>query len=315
MTNYKGFINFLGAALLLFSCSKAEVADIQAEKTESDKVKTVSFVVPNFKDVEDISTKTQLGPDGTSFSWSANDTVGIYPNSGGQVYFAMEDGEGASSAQFDGGGWEFKQSAVYYSYYPFIGKMYLRRDHIPVSYLGQKQIGTTSTKHIGSFDFMCTDPTSSSSGDLSFAYHHLGAMIYVRATLPAGTYTKLAITAPTEAFTTKGYFSLLASSPSIIATDHGNQMIIDLEGITLSEEAQFTVYLMCAPVNLNGVEITVSALNSQKKEYQCKKTPSRAYEAGNRYGLNCSSFTEVPQSLGLIIDDWGDGGNIGGDAD
>ena len=308
------FMCFLGVAVILFSCSKSESVNTIEKKAESDIVKTVLFVAPNFKDVNDVLTKTQLNTDGV-FSWSENDTVGIYPNTGSQVFFVI-DGSGAStSAQFDGGGWEFKQSSTYYSYYPFIGNFYLRREHIPVSYLGQKQIGTTSTSHIGPFSFMYTDATSAASGNLSFNYHHLGAMIYVKATLPAGTYTKMAITAPSNAFITKGYFNLLASSPSIIATDYGNQMIIDLEDINLTEQAQFTVYMMCAPVNLNGVEVTVSVLNSQKKEYQCKKTPSKEYVAGMKYGLNCTSFTEVPQSMGLIVGDWDDGGTIGGDAE
>ena len=322
MRHNRIIITFLGIFCLVLSCSKNDsVSDIpdnpveQPDQNKPDAVKTVSFNVPAFKDTDEVFTKTQIGEDGTSFSWSANDTVGIYPSSGSQVYFTMDEGEGASSAQFDGGGWEFKQSAVYYSYYPFIGDIYLRRDYIPVSYSGQKQTGITGTSHIGPFDFMCTDATTASSGSLSFNYHHLGALLYVNATLPAGTYTKLAITAPSNAFVSKGYYNLVSSNPSIISTENSNQFVIDLENITLTEQTQFMVYMMIAPTNLNGVEITVSVLNDQKKEYQCKKTPSRVYEAGNRYGLTCSSFEEVPQSMGLIVGDWDDGGNISGDAE
>ncbi|MBO7562644.1 MAG: fimbrillin family protein [Bacteroidales bacterium] len=315
MLKYNNLFIILGVVLLLFSCSKMTQGENLEEKSDSDIVKTVSFVVPSFVDGDIGLTKTQLGSDGVSFYWSPNDTVGIYPSSGSQVYFVVEGGEPAKYATFDGGGWSFKLNAEYYSYYPFIGNMYLNREHIPVSYVGQKQIGTTSTSHIGPFDFMYTAATSSSSGSLQFEYSHLSALINVKATLPAGTYTKLAITAPSDAFTTTGYFSLLSSSPAIVATEHSNQIVIDLESITLSAQTMFNVYLLCAPVDLQGVEITVSALNSQRKEYQCKKTPSKAYLAGKRYGLSCDSFTEVPQSMGLIIDDWGDGGDIGGDAD
>ena len=143
----------------------------------------------------------------------------------------------------------------------------------------------------------------------------MSALLIVKATLPAGTYTKLAITAPSSAFTTKGYYSLISSTPSIIATEHSNQIVIDLEGITLTESTMVKVYIMLAPVELQGVEVTVSVLNDQKTEYQQKKTPSLNYEAGNQYGFNCAALTAVPQSMGLIIDDWGDRGEIGGTAD
>lgn len=285
--------------LFMASCIKSGNDSALEKYSSLDNVKEVSFTVPLFND-GDALTKTQIGHDGSSFLWSVNDTVGIYPNTGSQIYFAMTAGAGASSAQFDGGGWDLKASAVYYSYYPFIGNIYLDRTHIPVSFAGQKQRGINTTSHIGPFDFMCTDPTSSESGMLSFNYHHLCAMIAVKATLPAGNYTKLAITAPTEAFTSTGYYSLLASTPAIEATTQTNQLLIDLENISFAEQTEFTVYLMTAPVNLNGVEITISVLNDNNTEFQCKKTPSREYKAGSRYGLTCSSFTEVPSSSGLI---------------
>lgn len=297
-------------ALMFAGCSKTKETT-----TTPSEIKTISFNIPKFTVVEDVSTKTYIGEDGTSFLWSANDTIGIYPNTGSQVYFAMDGGGAASTVQFDGGGWDLKPSAVYYSYYPFIGNMYLDRTHIPVSYLGQKQTGTTGVDHIGLCDFMYTDPASSPTGNLVFNFHHLSTLLYVNATLPAGTYTKLAITAPSEAFTSKGYYSLVASNPAIVSTKNSNQFLLDLDGITLTEQSTFRVYMMIAPVNLNGVEITVSVLNSERKEYQCKKTPSRVYEAGKRYGLTCSYFTEVPQSMGLIVGDWDDGGTIGGDAE
>ncbi|MBP5518790.1 MAG: fimbrillin family protein [Bacteroidales bacterium] len=314
MNRYTSLISLFCIPLFLISCSKSNPVCNQEDPIEADVVKSVSFIVPNFKIIDGIETKTQIGPN-SSFQWSENDTVGIYPNSGSQVYFAMTEGAGASSAEFDGGGWDFKPSAVYYSYYPFIGDIYLKRDHIPVSYLGQKQIGTSSTSHIGPFDFMYTGATSSASGKLNFSYHHLSTLLTIKATLPAGTYTKLAVTAPSEVFTTTGYFSLLSSSPAVVSTGHSNQIVVDLEGITLTEQSMFMVYLLLAPVDVHGVELTISVLNSQKKEYQQKKTTSYVYEAGNQYTFNCAAFTEVPQSMGLIVGDWDDGGTIGGDAE
>lgn len=278
-------------------------------------VNRVRFSVEDYVPVgDDAATKTSL-VNGTEFVWSVGDTVGIYPGKGSQVYFAMETGAGAKEAEFDGGGWDFKAGIVYYCYYPFIGDIYLDKTRIPVSYLGQKQVGTASQAQFGSYDFMYAPKVEAENGTLNFSYKHLNCIIRPRLTLPAGTYTKLAVTAPTKVFATKGYFNLEAENPAIVGTEFTDQIIIDLVDCKLTAETTFQAFIMSNPVNLAGTEIIISVLNDRKVEYQCKKTPSAAYDAGRIGGLTCSSFTEVPQSMGVIIDSWGDGGSYGGDAE
>ena len=115
---------------------------------EEPSVERVTFSVCDFTVVDDGET----GPTRTGFIehsdgrleyfWSARDTVGIFPSSGSQVFFVIEGAGGTSNADFDGGGWAFKVSSKYFSYYPFIGDIYLDRSDIPVSYVGQKQRGS-----------------------------------------------------------------------------------------------------------------------------------------------------------------------------
>lgn len=285
------------------SCNKADMP-----------VRSVVFKIDPYQQNYDDGplTRTSIINNGT-FIWAEGDTVGIYPNSGSQVFFAMESEAGASSAKFDGGGWAFKPSAVYYSYYPFIGDIYLDRTHIPVRFVGQKQTSISDVEHIGPFDYMYTLPSSASNGEVSFTYKHLCCIIRPLVTLPAGTWTKLAITAPSKVFATKGYFDLTAVSPEIVPTATSEQIQIDLEGITLTEQTSFMIYVLSAPVDLKGKEIIVSVRNSLGQEFQCKKTPSYVYTAGFIGGLTCNSWVEAPMSL--IIDDWGDGGSISGTAE
>ncbi len=300
----------LTALLGLAACNDG----VQIGGAESS-IDRVSFVVEDFREFDDGPlTKTSI-LNGSEFVWAEGDTVGIYPTKGAQVYFAVEGGAGAKSAAFDGGGWEFKTSAVYYSYYPFIGNIYLDRHKIPVSYAGQKQTGTTGISHIGPYDYSYTPATSSSGGSLSFGYKHLGCIIRPTLMLPAGGYTKLAITAPSKVFVKSGWFDLQSSSPAIVASEYTDQLVIDLQDISSDGSTAFKVYMMSAPVSLKGTEITVSVLNDKKQELQCKKTPSADYEHSGIYGLGCSSWTEVEQSMGLILDAWEDGGFIGGDAE
>lgn len=290
----------------------------QSELLQHSEVRCVSFVVPDYTVFDDeIGNPTKTVVDaGGHFTWAQADTVGIYPQTGAQIYFNMTSGASSNEATFNGGGWAFKADSVYYSYYPFIGDIYLDRHNIPVMFNGQKQSGTSSSIDVKGYDYMYTGGVSMNSNrDVLFDYHHLCCIIRPNVTLPAGTYTKLAITAPTPVFAVNGHYDLQSESPSIIADEYTDQLVIELENVTLVSESTFMVYLLSAPVNLQGVEITVSVLDSEKKEYQCKKTPSRNYAAGTIGGLTCNSFTEVPQSMGLIVDDWGDGGSIGGNAD
>lgn len=312
MSKHYCFSIVLICITLLAACQKKAVIS----ETDTPEIKSLVFsIAPYLFEDDTPDTRTALGGEnGTTFLWAQGDTVGIYPNTGAQVYFAMASGVGASSADFDGGGWAFKPSSLYYSYYPFIGSIYLNRNHIPVSYLGQKQVGSFTT-HIGPYDFMYTAPSSAQDGNVNFLYLHLNCIIRPRLQgLPAGRYTKLAVTAPSAVFPTKGYYDLMAATPAIIPTEWSNQLVIDLEDFTIQEGGEKLVYLMSAPVEVGGVELTISVLNEQRTEYQCKKTPSGNYPAGMIKGLTCNTFTAVPQSMGLIIDDWGDGGEIGGDA-
>jgi len=290
------------------SCSKTVPSN-------SDDIKSVTFSFDGLSIIdEDPSTKTSIDAS-NNIIWAAGDTVGIYPNKGAQVYFVTNPGEDARIAKFDGGGWNFKAESTYSCYYPFIGNFYLDRTNIPVSFVGQKQGSTSSISHIGKHHYFYTDAIQAVNGTLNFAFHHLCCVIRPNVTLPAGTYTKLAITAPSKVFVKKGHYNLAAGNCAIIADEKSNQIQIELDNITLTNETTFRVYLTSAPVDLKGVEITVSVLNSQKKELQCKKTPSSTYTAGTLAGLTCNSWTEVPQSMGMIISDWGDGGNITGDAE
>ena len=297
---------------LSFGCTRTSI---------EETVRSISFRIEPYMVIEEdgrfVNTRTNFMDDGSgTFLWADRDTVGIYPDTGSQIYFNVVLGDDAGHAEFDGGGWAFKAGSTYYSYYPFIGDIYLKRNQIPVSYLGQKQVGTTEHSHIGPYDFMYAPGETVQGGSLNFSYNHLSCIIRLRVVLPAGTYTKLGVTAPSQAFITKGYYDLTSSQPIIIPTELSNQLKIDLESITTTDSStEFVVYLMSAPVDLMGTQITVSVLNSEKKEFQCKKTPSYAYTAGSICKLGCTSFAEVPQSMGLIIDDWGDGGEIGGDAD
>ena len=283
---------------------------VSCQANDSQDNNRITFSVNDFRDDGDCFSETRSNlVNGTSFIWSECDTVGIYPNTGGQVYFAMTAGAGTNSATFDGGGWNFKSSAIYYSYYPFIGRMYLDRHHIPVSYLGQHQPTATSTDHIGPYDYMCTPATSAENGSLLFSYSHLNSLIRVTASLPAGTFTKMTITSPDEDFATKGYFDLAAVEPTIISTETSNQLSITLGDITSDGSSSVIIYMMSAPVDLTGKQIIVRFYTSSGTIYYQTKNPSYTYNAGTIGGLTCADLVrdgDISDGVGLEEQSLGD---------
>lgn len=266
---------------LMLACSEQKISTL-------DEHLAVTFDAQPI-DSEDGTRSAYVNGD---FQWTANDTVGIYPATGSQIYFSMAAGAGTSRATFDGGGWGFKSNSVYYSYYPFMADFYLNRHKIPVSFEGQVQDGRNNSEHFGLFDYMYTPGAQVNNNSLVFSYKHLVCIIEVMATLPAGTYKQITLTAPTQAFVTKGYFDLQSNNPQIIATESSNDLTVTFkESVTVNDSDPFSTFLISAPVDLNGVEITVTAVDLDGKRYDCKKTPSRAYLASTRYGLTCSNWS------------------------
>ena len=259
-------------------------------------------------------TKTTL--DGSDFQWEVDDTVGIYPDAGSQIFFSMKDGAGTSTATFDGGGWGFKENSVYYSYYPFIADFYLDRSRIPVSYEGERQNGKDNMDHYGDYDYMYTPGVSASSGVLRFSYSHLNCLIKVTVSkLPAGVYRQVTISSKEDLFVKKGHFNLMSQAPSVIPDETSKEISLVLDNVSLAADEQAVFYIISAPVAFAGKDIIVSIVDKDKKQYDCSKSLPVDFVAGKQYGLGCSSWTEVPQSVGIVIKDWEDGGSISGGAE
>lgn len=294
----KRIVSCLVGVLLLSACSHIEQSVPKDIILDGDIVEKVVFDVLPIKDGDDPETKASAVPsaDGKTvgFAWELEDMVGIYPDKGSQIYFKIEDGAGSSSASFDGGGWALKQKASYVSYYPFVADFFLSRDAIPISFSGQKQVGTTPP-FSGAKYVLASAPATSENGVLRFTYNTLNTIVNVNATLPAGTYTKASLTVDEPLFKEEGTFSL--DDMEIVGTKFSNTLEIELENVTLTEEGTIPIYIMSAPVDLSGKDVVVRIQSSEGKTYKCVKNPSKEYLAGTRYGLTCAMQIDQPNNL------------------
>ena len=299
---------FIGIALVvgLLGCSVKE--PVNSDQSDGDTMKIVFEAVPFLDGDGDISTKTYVIPNDAytsyDFRWSVCDTVGIYPDTGNQVYFTMEHGAGASSASFDGGAWTCKEGHVFRSYYPFIGDIYLDATKIPVSFTGQAQVGNANSDHFQQYDYMSTAPVSKTEGNLNFTYNHLITAVLPWAELPAGHYTGLTLSLDEPLFVTKGEYDLTADTPAIVGTEFSGNLHIDLD-ITFEAPDILKVFVPLAPMDMSGRTLTITIFEEGGATYQYTYSPSKAYVAGKIYRLRSSVSFAYPVAeavdLGLSV--------------
>ena len=91
-----------------FSCTGDEMKEYNWASSNKE-VKTITAMVVDYGGV----TRSELyrEDDAIKFRWSVGDKMGIFPDTGDQVCFTIDDSQaGSLSAKFDGGGWGLKQS-------------------------------------------------------------------------------------------------------------------------------------------------------------------------------------------------------------
>ncbi len=268
----------------LVSCGEDTTMDDSLNLNNGKILESISITGKDFITEGSTRSTVNINNEGVNFLWSANDTVGIFPNTGFQAPFAMDEGTGMQTATFNGGGWALKASSTYAAYYPF---NFYNRDmtKIPVSYLGQAQEGNNSTDHIGTYDFMAASVTTPSNGAVAFDLKHMGCLVMLQTDLgEAKTLTKVslkceALDAP---FTTAGTIDLTAVAPQITATSTSNTLEIPLKNFTVATNETSTIYLMLAPVNLTDENLEIT-LSDEIGEYIKFQVEGKEFVAGKAY--------------------------------
>ena len=282
-------------------------------KPENDFDK-VTISAPNFIP-EEVLTKTSLTIDenaGAVFSWKAGDVVGICPDVGTQVRFPIIEnlGTNTNQAKFTGGGWAVKGAHTYMAYYPFISDMELDKTAVPVDYTGQVQVGSGTTDHLSSFDYMAAAATAPSDGEVSFTFQHLGALLMLNLTVPKiAQYDRLILTCDDVPFVTEGTVDITAGTPAVNGTAWSNDFIVNLNSFaTTSRNQAVTVFALIAPVDMSGKEIRVRLEGSQAYcETSFTRGENKPFLAGKSYRPDIS---KDPESGDIILVENGNAFNV-----
>ena len=282
-TNYLKASLFALAAMV--ACTEFEVIDEPQGSTGNGLLQELSITGKDFQFEDVTRSSVTIGENGASFTWNEDDVIGIFPDKGDQVSFAMEEGAGTQTATFSGGGWALKSSAKYAAYYPHV---YENRDltAIPVSYLGQTQNGNANTDHIGAYDFMAAGVSTPENGAVAFDMQHLGALVQLTITVPEpSTLSKVVLSTVSTNFTRTGTIDLKADTPSITADTRANFIEVTLNNVTTTEtNEKVTVYFMTAPVDLTDNKLAARIHFSDETIREVEVT-GKNLQAGKAYRL------------------------------
>ena len=283
MKNKKILFPLLASLSFVCACtSELEVNDIDLSKAEK-----ITFTATDFKYPGATRTTLEDTEEAVRFTWAENDTVGIFPSEGAQVYFPMVSGAGTQTATFTGGGWALKPASTYAAYYPFISNYHLDQKALLVSYLGQCQESNGSTAHLGRYDYMGAVASAPSEGSVNFDFKHLGSLVRIDITMPyAGKLRSLTLVAPGKQFVTEGTIDLTAPEIRITPKTTATDLTVSLTDVSVNEEnLTATVYFMMAPADFSGKTLTARVVDAAGVTYEQTFT-GKNFEAGVAYRLS-----------------------------
>ena len=297
----KRFSTFLAGGLVLTAFMLACSNELENPEVDITKVRcSISPIdveedfATGFLDTLNASKATFSG---ANFLWSEGDRIGIVPNKGSQIYFAVTDGAGTSTASFDGGDWAMKSTGTFYAYYPLYPDIFLSKDRVSVSFAGQAQTGNNNNLHAGDFWTLYSGATTAVGNTLTFAFNHLTSFFKTYVTVPAGTYTKITFSAPSEIFIEDGYFDVSTETPVIVGTTMTNELSLDLQDVTFEDETELTGFLVVAPVAIAGIPITVTVYKEGEPVYEYTLIKANDMAAAKTYAFRATALTPVVSSV------------------
>lgn len=255
------FATFIGL------CACSAEALLQTDSVEEHaEYKSVTMSLPPavFDDCPETKNEAILGSS-IQYVWSATDTVGIFPDAGSQIYFSMAGGAGQTSAKFDGGGWALKKGSGYYSYFPFVPDFYIDKSAIPITFIGQKQIGNgdPGRAYLGNYCYMVAKGVSDeATGSLYFNYERVGVLFRMRIPVPAGTYTALTLRVDGEKLAETGTIDAVNIDKVIHDASYTDRITLELEDLTMESAGTLVGFLMLPPFDMQGSQVNFELTKS-----------------------------------------------------
>ena len=273
----------------LVSCDYTKIGDEvtypEGYTDEYTKLKMLTTPV----DVEEDNALTKMDASWTnsvSFLWAATDVVGIFPTAGSQLYFSMANGVGTNTATFDGGGWALIRTAEYYSYFPFVPDFYIDKEAIPLSFVGQEQLGNAdpSKAQLGEYCHqVAKGEYNSDTQSLDFTYERLGALFRFRIPVDPGTYESLSVEIGDKLIAYEGTFKVINKDGKINDPKYTDFLSLSLKDVSFEEQTTLVAFMMLPPFNILNEQLTITLIKSDGTIVKASGF-GKEYHAGKGYG-------------------------------
>lgn len=297
--------NLLALILLLSmgACSSEEIlSDEPTVGTETEITEIVATI--DELQYEDANTRTavtmgEFNSNSIDLVWAEKDTIGIYPTEGDQLSFPIVEGVGTSRCTFNGGGWALKSSTSYKAYSPFNRSYYYRKSNeLPVSMLGQKQVGNGNSEHLGKYDLQIANGKTPVSGKISFGFKHQVCFIRMDLKAPVAATWKSIKLESNALFTTEVSMDIISENPTLTAISTANSVTLDLDDVITQRGEVITAYMTVLPVDFTDKMLNVVLINDKGQKFKTKAVIAndyRNFKAGYARWITANDFpTERP---------------------
>ena len=294
----KNLVNILTLILLLSvgACSSEEISSEQSNVYTDAEITEIDAVIGKLQ-YEESRTAVTMGDfnnNSIKLVWAEKDTIGIYPTEGDQLSFPIVEGVGTIKCTFNSGGWALKTSTSYKAYSPFNRIYYLKESNkLPVSMLGQKQVGNGNSDHLCKYDLQIAEGKTPTSGKISFEFKHQVCFIRMDLIAPIAATWK-SITLESDAlFTTEASMNLSSETPTLTATSTANNVTLDLENVKTEEGETITAYMVVLPVNLTDKTLEVTLIDTDDNDFKTTAVIAndyRNFKAGYARWIKADDF-------------------------
>ena len=307
----KRFSFILMAVMALAACNRMEENNVVIEEPMPVEVAGVVMEVPEIPFAEQTKTEMTVGENGLSFLWSNGDQTGVYSSMEGFALYSLTEGDGTSSATFDGGGFMLADGATYYSFYPYASAA-TDKKAIPVDFTGQTMTQNDDTKSPMLKDFMYASAVAS-NGNAQFHYKHIGSFVRTRLFMQTATevesvdfipmYSELTQTATVDVTADRDPLTPVTTNP---------RMVLELADVEPTDN--YTLWSVMAPQDLSAGNEAVAIVAHSGSDLYSARVKGQDLQAGKAYRWNTKPIlrTDYDHGLTAIVKPpkrWGDFGS------
>ena len=280
---------------------------------------SIRFSLPTLRTIDmcapDGGTRTEVineatdGGNNYQYRWAAGDNVGIFPEQGTQVVFAIpSDGDGSTTFAFDGGGWKLRDDVHYAAYYPLQPEFYLDPTHIPLDLTGlvQKGNGMRSSDRPAVMGILYSSACMpDGKGNLEFRFHHVVSVLHFRIHVPVnGGYTAIRLVTDGQ-FVTQANLDCFAEENNVTPLSTAHELTLRLEDVSVSRKGDDTyldVFFPFIPVDLSNKTLRVEAVYESGFDFiaEARAIDFTQHDAGTFFNYSPFEATFTPVVVNYI---------------